>query len=299
MTRAFRNAVFPYLLITPGFLFITVFTVYPAVKTVILSFRPETAPNAWGPNVGLEHYVALWNDEVFRQSLGATFTFMLISALPAVLLAFVLALWLHTKTRRLQRIVEFAWIHPMVLPAVGAATLWLFIFTPQYGLLAVVSDLLGLPDPALLRHPETALWALAIVEIWRQTGYYLLFFLAGLSAIPEDVEEAAKLDGADGFRLTLFIRLPLLWPTMVFVGTVSLLHALQTIDPIFIMTQGGPNNATNLLLYQMYLTAFFYNDWGKAAATAVVFLLIAGLFAGGQVYGLDRLWRSDHDAART
>ncbi|MBT9283268.1 MAG: sugar ABC transporter permease [Hydrogenibacillus schlegelii] len=286
---AFRRRLLPYALIAPALFFVAVFSTYPVLKTLLLA---GTAEGGIGRAFG-----ELWRDPVFRLSLGATLRFLAYSSLPAMAIAFFLALWIHGRPRRFRRALEGVWVLPLALPVVSAAAIWLFVFTPQYGLLAVLADRLGLTDPALLRKPETALWALAVVEIWREMGFNLLVFLAGLSTIPRDVEEAARLDGAGEGRLTLMIRLPLLWPTFIFVGTVSLLHALSTIDPIFVMTQGGPNNATNLLLYQMYLTAFFYGDWPRAAATAAVFLGLAGLIAGVQVYGLERLFRRDDGVA--
>lgn len=292
----YKKFFLPYLLIAPGLFFILAFTVYPLFQIIRMSLNASTEDMSYPFHpwtTTFEHYQAIFNDPVYVDSIFTTIKFMIYTTLPTVLISFVLAIWLSRGVRYLKTFHQMSYVYPMILPAVSVASIWLFIYTPHYGLFAHITDILGMNDPTMLRRPETALKALVIMEIWRQVGYFTLFFIAGLSAIPQEVEEAAALDGAGRLKTLWYIQLPLMWPTWIFVMTVALLHGLQTVDPIFIMTQGGPSNATNLMLYQMYQTAFFYNDPAKSSAFATIFLLMTSFIAIFQVYGLDRLWRSD------
>src|SRR6185437_10846646 len=167
--------------------------------------------------------------------------------------------------------------YPTVLPMISAAAIWAFMYVPSYGLMDRVLEVVGIPTINWLGTDTSALPAVMLTTIWKQTGYYMIFFLAGLQSLSTDVIEASQLDGASYLQTFRRIILPLLMPTTVFVTTIALIASILAVDQVYLMTQGGPDNATNLLLYFLYQVAFMNFDTGQASALTVI--LIAILFA--------------------
>lgn len=157
---------------------------------------------------------------------------------------------------------------------IALANVWLFIYTPEYGLLSRLSDALNAGYTAWLGSETWVMLALIVMMVWKEAGYFMIFYLAGLQNIPNDLYEAAQVDGVSKWRAFWRITFPLLMPTTLFVLIVALTNAFKTIDQLFIMTQGGPNNASNLLLYYIYQQAFSYWDFGVAAASTIVMIIL-------------------------
>jgi sn-glycerol 3-phosphate transport system permease protein len=295
-TRSARwhSPITPYLFVFPGLLFVVVFTVYPIGSLLVRSlFRENTAhPNA--TFTGLANFKAIFNDPVFLKSLEVTGLYVLVVAPVSVAIGLLIAQLINRKGV-VAAICRTAFFYPIVLPLVSAASIWLFIMTPDYGLLTHIKSLIHLGQSTPLANPGTALWAIGVVAVWRQAGFYAIFLLAGLQAIDPDVEHAARLDGASRLRVTLHIRIPLLWPTLVFVLTLAMFSAFQTVDLVYVMTQGGPIDSTRLLLFDIYQTAFSYQNTGWASAQSVVFLAILAIIAAFQIFVVDRM-RGDGDA---
>jgi len=169
-------------------------------------------------------------------------------------------------------------VMPLMMPLVAAAALFAFVYLPAGGLIDFYLAKLGHVRPHnWLGDPATALAAVVAVTVWKNTGYYMLFFLAGLAGVPGDVLDAARIDGANALQRFRHVTLPLLGPTFGFVIPIAMLNALTQIDHVVTMTQGGPNDATNLLLYYIYQQAIQNSDSGLAAAATVV--SVAGLLA--------------------
>jgi len=169
---------------------------------------------------------------------------------------------------------------PVLIPMVAASALFLFIFLPNVGLLDHYIGRLLPVLPNWLGDPDLALAAIMVITVWKNAGYYMLFFLAGLQAVPEDVMEASYLDGAGPFQRLRYIILPELRPTFLFVTVIAILSAVTQVDQVFVMTKGGPSNSTNLLLFYIYQQAVEHYDVGRAsAATLLTLAALMGLTA--------------------
>lgn len=226
---------------------------------------------------GLQNYSALFSDPSFRDVISNTLVYVIVTVPVSAALALALALLLNRKFRALG-LFRLSFFYPSVLPMVSAATIWLFMYTPGYGLVNVFLGLFHIPDQNWLGTPSLALPALMILGVWKLTGYYMIFFLAGIQSLPHDIFESAKLDGASTLQATRFITLPLLMGTTLFVTTIAVVNAFETVDQIFIMTKGGPINATNMLLFNLWNTLFSYLDVGKASAMSVILIVVLLVF---------------------
>ena len=175
-------------------------------------------------------------------------------------------------------ILRSAFFYPTVLPMVSAAAIWLFLYTPNFGLVNQGLRAVGLSAPNWLGDTSFVLPALMIMAIWKQTGYFMLFYLAGLQNLPDEIFEAAELDGATRWQQVRSLTIPLLQPTTLFVSTIAAVGSIQMVDQIYIMTQGGPSNASNLLLFYIYETAFRFRNLGVANAATVILVLLLLVF---------------------
>jgi sn-glycerol 3-phosphate transport system permease protein len=171
---------------------------------------------------------------------------------------------------------------------IAVANIWLFFFTPQYGLLEQFTSIFGMASRNWLGDPGTALCCMIVVAVWKEAGFFMIFYLAALQSIPPSLAEAAALEGASRayyFRRVVF---PLLMPTTLFVLVNAIINSFRLVDHIVVMTKGGPNNATSLLLFHIYQVGFSYWDTGYAAALTVVLLAILAATAIAQFVFLDR-----------
>jgi sn-glycerol 3-phosphate transport system permease protein len=273
----FGTAALPYLLIFPTILFVAVFTLWPLVSVTYNSLFIQNQAVQIPQFTGLANYQALFTDPGFQGVIFNTFEYVLVTVPLSVFLALVLALALNRKFRALG-LYRLAFFYPTVLPMVSAATIWLFMYTPSYGLINVFIEFFHIPSQNWLGTPSLALPALMILGVWKQTGYFMIFFLAGMQGLPHDVFEAAKLDGASAIQATRYITFPLLTGTTLFVTTIAVVNAFETVDQIYIMTGGGPNNATTMLLYDLWNTLFNFLDTGKANAMSVILIAVLLIF---------------------
>jgi len=277
--RRFRigTAALPYLLLFPTFLFDAVFALFPSVRVFYDSLYLQNQAVQVPQFAGFGNFSALFQDSTFRQVIINTILYVVATVPLSIFLALVLALLLYRKIRALG-LYRLAFFYPAVLPMVSAATIWLFMYTPSYGLVNVFIEFFHIPSQNWLGEPNLALIALVILGIWKQTGYFMIFYLAGLQGLPHDVFEAASLDGASTIQSTRFLTLPLLMGTTLFVTTIAVVNAFETVDQIYIMTGGGPNNATAMLLFNLWQTLFSYLDVGRASAISVVLIVVLLLF---------------------
>ncbi|HEV2356540.1 MAG TPA: sugar ABC transporter permease [bacterium] len=261
----------PYAFLLPSFAFLATFTYYPVLSSLEMSLFRSTG--AQGQRfVGIANYAQLAADPIFRQVVRNSAEYLVGTVPVTVALALALALLLN-RTGVLTTAFRTAFFYPTLLPLVGAAAIWLFVYTPGYGLADVY--LRGLIGGGVnwLEDPSAALPAVMIVTIWKNAGYYMLFYLAGLQTVPGELYEAARLEGASAWQQFRAITFPLLAPTTLFVLVIASINAFQAVDQIWLMTGGGPDNTTNLLLFYVYQTAFMFFDFHKAA-TLTIFLLV-------------------------
>ncbi|MFP4378542.1 MAG: carbohydrate ABC transporter permease [Spirochaetales bacterium] len=265
----------PYLLILPTLVFVLVFTVYPTLSSVVTSlfqYRLNIPRFREPVFYGLGNYADLLRSAEFRLVLGNTVRYVLALVPLWIGAALFLALWLQRK--RFARL-RAAMFHPTILPMVSAATVWLFFFTPDYGLFNQFLGVLGYSGPEnWVSNPRMALGALVIVSFWKDAGFYMIFYLAGVQNLPGDVYEALRIEGA-GPVVTFFrFTVPLLRRTTLFVTTVAVIGAFRVVDHVFVMTQGGPSGASSLLLYQLWQVRFANLNVGQASAITVILVVL-------------------------
>ena len=263
-SRAVRRIWLAVLLLAPSLFCLALVTYGPVLVVAVQSLMQTRRGEAgWG----LGNYARLLADTHFRTALGNNALYALGTIAPSLLLALAFALALH-KNSRLTTVLRTILVAPLLIPLVAASALFAFIYLPGGGLIdyyfahGASHNWLG--------SPSTALAAVIVVTIWKNAGYYMLFFLAGLAAIPDDLIDAARLDGAGPIARLRHVILPLLGPTFAFVLPIALLNALTQIDHVVTLTQGGPDDSTNLLLFYIYQQAVQNNDSGLAAAATVV-----------------------------
>ncbi len=275
--RRALSLVRPYLYILPTFFFLFIFTHYPILRTFYLSLFKWNLATPKREFVGLANYLQVWSTPLFWQVLQNNLVFALGTIPISLALALGLALLINQKIRGLA-IYRAALFYPTIIPMAAAAMIWLWILTPSYGLVNFYGKALGLPDVHWLGHSRFALAALILVGIWKRLGYYMVIFLAGLQVIPEHLYEAAILEGASPWQRFWRITLPLLSPTTFFVAIMAVIDSFQAIDQVYLMTAGGPGNATNLFIFYIYQHAFRFFDFGYASAVSgILFLILLGL----------------------
>ena len=292
MTRRERRppwvaAALPYLLLLPTLAFVALFTLWPTIRVVYDSLFLSDQATATPVFAGLGNYTGLLADPTFQQVLVNTLLYVAVTVPASVILALILALALNRRLRGVG-IFRLAFFYPTVLPMVSAATIWLFMYTPDYGLVNVGLGLLHIPSQNFLGTPGLALAALMVLGIWKQTGYFMIFYLAGLQGLPREVFEAADLDGVSPLQAVRHLTLPLLRGTTLFVTTIAVVNAFETVDQLYIMTGGGPNNSTSMLLFDLWQTLFSFFDLGRASAISVILIVVLLLFTVGNFIHMER-----------
>lgn len=287
MKTSSLNAVYGWLLLLPAITLLAAFTHYPALATLWHSFFSTPKANRPAVFVGLENFAAMGDDPVFWQALWNNLAYALITIPVSVAIALIMALWVNRKLAG-RGFLRLAYFTPTVLPMVAVANIWLFFYTPQYGLIDQIADLFGLPGVNWLGNRDTALPALMLVTIWKESGFFMIFYLAALQQISPSLREAALLEGASRWQYFRRVLLPLLMPTTLFVLINALINAFRLVDHVLVMTKGGPDNASTLLLFYIYEVGFSYWDTSYAATLSVVLLLILSITALIKFRWLDR-----------
>lgn len=270
---------FVYLVLAPTFIFLILFTYWPLLRSLIDSLYDSRLVGQTAPFVGLANFERLLADEVFWRSLRNNLIYIILTVIPGLILALLLAVLLH-QNHRFNRCLRTLFFLPTIIPLVSAATLWTFIFIPNLGLLDYyLAKWFGPQNNNFLGLGNTALIALSVVGVWKFAGYYMLFFLAGLQGISKSTREAAVMEGASQWQVFRYVTLPLLRPTINFVVIIALIYSVTQIDHVVVMTKGGPNHATSVLLYYIEDLAMNSHDIGKASAATFISLLLLFAFS--------------------
>ena len=282
-----RFAIHAWLLLLPAMVLLVAFTHYPAVQTLIDSFysTPKGArASVW---VGLENYQTMVDDPVFWMAVRNNLWFAAATIPCSIGLALLMALWVNERIAG-RAFLRTAFFTPTILPMIAVANIWLFFYTPQYGLLEQITRALGLPTHNWLGSPSTALGAVTVVAIWKEAGFFMIFYLAALQTLNPSLREAAAIEGASRWTFFRRVQWPLLMPTTLFVLVNAFINAFRMVDHLFILTRGGPNNASTLLLYHLYEVGFSFWDTAYAAAITVVLVVVLASIALVQFFVLDR-----------
>ncbi|MEA1976634.1 MAG: sugar ABC transporter permease [Chloroflexota bacterium] len=276
-----RKSSLPYLLILPTLFFVAIFTIWPTINSFYMSFfrqRLNLARFREPTFIGIENFVNLFSDPRFIQVLKNTIIYVIGTVPLAIFLAFLFAFLVNQRIRGVG-LSRLSFFHPSILPMVSAATIWMFFLTPDYGIFNEALYFLGYRGPQnWTANPDLALISIMIVALWKNAGYYMIFYLAGMQNLPSEVFEAATLDGASTWQKLRYITFPLLRGTTLFITTIAIIGAFQTVDQIFVLTQGGPSGASTTLLYYLWQVRFEFQDVGKASAITVVLIVLLLLF---------------------
>jgi multiple sugar transport system permease protein len=270
--RRIREVALAYLFLAPTLLGLLFFSLGPVIAGFLISFTNWNIllPPQW---VGLENYKALLEQDLPHKVLGNTFYYTIINVPLNMIIALATALLLNQKLRgvSLYRAIYFL---PVVSSTVAASLIWTWLFSPNFGPINYFLESIGIPGPAWLGSTTWAMPAVIIMSVWKGFGTNMLIFLAGLQGIPQELEEAAMIDGANRWQRFWRVTWPLLTPTTFFVLVISCIVSFQVFEQVFIMTNGGPAYATTVLGLFIYLNAFRYNNMGYAAAAAYVLFAI-------------------------
>lgn len=270
--------VYAWLLLLPASVLMVAFTHYPIVGGFFSSFFSTARQGRPSKFIGLDNYDYMLSDPVFWQVLGNNFLYALGTIPASVCLALLMAVWVNGKLPA-RAVVRTAYFTPTILPMIAVANIWLFFYTPQIGLLDKICGLFGLSSHSWLGEPGTALPCLMVLAVWKDAGFFMIFYLAALQGISPELEEAAVIEGAGRWYFFRRITLPLLMPTTLFVVVNATINSFKLVDHIFILTKGGPDNASSLLLYYIYEVAFSFWDTAYASTLTVVLLAILGVLA--------------------
>jgi sn-glycerol 3-phosphate transport system permease protein len=295
-TRRFKRPewrhILPYLLIAPTLILVGLFTIYPTIRTFEqslyepgTSMRDETGRRVQQPDtfVAFQNYADLFTAQTpphpivgsFIQILGNTLIFAVATVGITLPLSFGLALLMNRGVRG-RALWRFSLFYPVLLPLIGGASMWAFLYGNTGGLINTVLRSFNIPTQDWLGAPDLVLWSVVVVNIWKQAGFYMIFYLAGLQAIPKDIFEAAELDGAGYFQQLFAITVPLLRRTTLFLLVIASTYAFQTVEQLDVLNRGMPANRSNMLLWYIY--QIYPSAPARGYVNAISMVLVVILF---------------------
>jgi multiple sugar transport system permease protein len=267
---------FCFAMLTPILLIFFYLRVYPIARTFILSLYNWNFIFPVHTFIGLQNFSTLFTDDQFQQALKNTTIFSIATVILSVIISLPLSVTLARKLH-FSPMYQAIFFLPYITPMVAMAVAWKWIYDPKYGILNYFLSLLHISPVGWLIYPDTALWAIIVMSVWKVIGYNMVLFLVGIKNIPVTYLEAAELDGAGGFDLFRYITFPLLQPMLLFVLVTSTINAYNVFTQVYVMTlgsQSAPGSAVNVLVFDIYTNFFQYHKAGYASAEAVVLTLI-------------------------
>jgi multiple sugar transport system permease protein len=278
-----KDSTWALLLLLPNIIGFLAFTLFPVIASFLLSFTSwdMLSPIKW---VGLSNYESLIKDETFIKVFWNTIYFAGVFVPVGIVCSLILAVALDQNIS-FKKFYRAAYFLPVVSSMVAVAVVWQFIYNPEYGLLNYFLSFFGIKGPSWLTSTVWAMPAVIITSVWKNVGFNMLIFLAGLQGISESYYEAAELDGARWHQKFFYVTVPLLSPTTFFVTVMSFISSFQVFDTVFLMTQGGPARSTSVIVHYLYENAFKYFNMGYASAMAYVLFFMVFIIT------LIQLWR--------
>ena len=267
-----------YIFLAPALSAIFVFFFIPVLAAFIISFT-DFDIYALGDIstvrfVGLSNYLKLFDDPLFFTALKNTFYFVIMSGPLSIAVSLGAALLLNSKLVKYKSIFRLSYFIPVVTTLVAVAIVWRFIYHPKFGIINYLLSLIGIAPIDWLGEPSTAMPAIVLMSIWKNFGYNMIIFIAGLQNIPEDLYEAASIEGASEWQQFKSITLPMLAPTTIFISIITMIGYFQLFAEPYVMTQGGPLNSTLSIVQFMYQEGFRWWNMGYSAAIAFVLFFI-------------------------
>jgi ABC-type sugar transport system permease subunit len=278
-----------YLFIAPGYIAFIAFMLIPLLFAISLSFYESSFNISAREFVGFKQYVRIFNDPVFIKVLSNTVLYTLVIVPATVVISMLLALLIDPLGQKSQAFFRGAFYIPGVAGGVVLSVVWLWIFNPTYGLFNYILGIFHAEPVMWIAGAPFSFWAVCIVVLTFTVGQPIILFLAGLAGIPQDILDAATVDGASDFQKTFYVRIPLLRPVLLFVLATQTIQVFQLWEVIYMLTNGGPYNTSNSLVFLIFQTAFMNAKYGKASAIGVVLLVIILFFTFIQL----RLWKDN------
>lgn len=263
------------------------FTHYPTIRAVVNSLWNNASSRRPSRFVGYENYQAMMQDDRLANVLANSAIYAIGTIPLAIFLSIGMALLVNSKFPG-TALMRLSFFMPTMLPMIAVANIWLFFYAPGIGLASQILGLFGLPAINFLGSTETALGSMMAVAIWKETGLFMIFYLAALQSVPNNLKDAARLEGAGPIRVFFDVVMPLLRPTTIFVAVNALINAFRLVDHVIVMTKGGPDNSSALLLYYIYDVTFGHRDFAYGATLTVLMVAILGVLAAFQFWVLDR-----------
>lgn len=266
----------PYLMIAPAIVIFLVFSIYPIFYMGYLSFNEWDLINPVKTFTGLSNFIDLFKDETFLRVVKNSVVYMFITVSVTMILGTLLALFLskNTKINRMLQSITFA---PYIVSMVSVAFIWKWIMDSDYGLLNYLLSFLGVENINWLHDEKTALLSLCIISIWKSLGYNAIVILSALKAVPQYIYEAAQLDEGKPLDVFFKITFPMISPSLFFLTIMNIISSFKVFEPIALITEGGPLNSTNTLVYYIYEYGFKLNKIGYASSAGVILFGIIGI----------------------
>jgi multiple sugar transport system permease protein len=267
-----------FLFLAPALFMLTVFFFFPVIAAFGMSFTDfdiySLANFSFLRVIGFENYIELAKDPLFWKALKNTFYFVFVGGPLSLFVSLSAALLVNSKLVRFQGIFRVTFFTPVVATLVSVAIVWRYIYHPRFGLLNYFLDFFGIDSIDWLGDPVWAMPAIILLAVWKNFGYNMIIFIAGLQNIPEELYEAARIDGAGWFGQFRSITIPMLAPTTLFVGIITMIGYFQLFAEPYVMTQGGPVNSTLSIVLYMYQEGFRWWNMGYSASLAFVLFAI-------------------------
>jgi multiple sugar transport system permease protein len=258
--------------LAPGLIMFLVFTLGPAVFSFFVGFTSwdGLSDPIW---IGLDNYIRLATDPLFLKSVWNTTAFTVMFVIIVAITSTALAILLNRRAFGTP-VIRFLWVLPFVTDMISVSMVWTWLYQLRFGIINYLLGLVGIPAQSWLGDPRLAMFSLVILSVWRWTGYYAIIILAGLQNVPKDLYEAAVIDGATKWQATLRITLPMVSPTIFFVVVTAMMSSFQVFEQMWVMTKGGPNDATISVAMFLYIQGFQFLNMGYASAVAWVLFMI-------------------------
>ena len=261
----------------PAIVVMVLTVVYPICWSFILSFSDSSSVFSGHFNlIGFENYINVLKSSSFRNAFGNTLKFVVCSLFWELLVGFIISLTINSQPKG-YKIFNLLFTLPLMMAAIVAALQWRWMLTDQYGVVNNILDIFGINGPTWFSKPDSAFWSIIIRNVWLAVPFCILNLVAGLMAIPDSYYEAAKMDGANMFHSFWYITLPQLKPTVLTILVIRLADAFRVFDSIYILTSGGPGNATEVISTYIYTTSFTKLEFGRASAASFLELIVVGV----------------------
>lgn len=287
MRPTLLQKLFPYLLLAPAMAILIAMVIYPLIFSLKQSFTDFNLIMLNGVWVGFKNYVAAFSDPDFRASAVFTLIFAFVSTGTQLVLGFVTALCL-ARVIHGRGLLTLLLMFPMMVTPVVVGILWLLMFQPDFSVVNGLLAKIGVEGPIWLQHPGTARFAVIVADVWQWTPFFTIILLAGILNLPREVLEAGEIDGATPFQALTRLVVPMMMPLILITTLIRLIDSFKTFDSIFVMTNGGPNAATEVASLYIYRKGLPYMELGYASALSYLFVIVLTVIAALLIRQLSR-----------